>query len=91
MKIEDCKDDILLGIKERMAQIEAKTSTEIKGATQLENAQIRYSRKRSSQKQPLQKPPSRRPHSPPVFKWKAKAKSFATFLRSKNFLPTHGE
>ena len=90
MMIENYKDDILLEIKERIAQIEAKDSVEIKGATQLENVQIRYSRKLSrQQKQPTEKPPSKHSLSPPNIRWQVKAKNFANMLKSKTFKDEH--
>ena len=92
MMIENCKDDILLEIKERIAQIKAKDSIEITGATQLQNVQIRYSRKLSrQQKQPIEKPPSRRSLSTPVFRWQVKAKSFANMLKTKSFMDEHAK
>ena len=92
MMIENCKDDILLEIKERIAQIEAKDSIEIKGATQLQNVRIRYSRKLSRQQhQPIEKPSSICSLSPPAFRWQVKAKSFANMLKSKTFMDEHAK
>ena len=101
-KIEDCKVDIDLGIREGMRRLEGKSYKEIQVSTDVENVRIRYKLKRRLQAiseekmvpkdiEAQKKPPELPVYIPPDFVFKDEARKTANLLKRKTFQSKHGQ